>query len=437
MRVQRLFRAHIAVNKILYPACTMLFLILLLAGCSTTSGNTPATAARETRSAAPLAYQGEGSWYRGDLHAHSLYSDGDSPITEVIRYAEKEGLDFFVVTDHDTSMQGEPDHWNDPGYCSDTLTLLYGVEWTSQKGHANVFSTQPFDYGQLWQANRELDARQAIEAARSQGAIFSINHPATFFAPWEYPRPQQTDCIEIWNAPFRFPSDNREAIEEFWEPLLLDGHMIPGIAGSDSHHLKGYQRFYNPPGQPTTWVYADEKTSQAILDALKNGHVTISNTPQTERFELTADRDGDGNFETLMGENLPLGDEITLRLSVVPSNRWLSPAQQEEVCCRTAKARLFAESIRDETNTTDRSSFSTPGGWHWSWYKAVLIKNGSVIGEYSLREGRNATVTVRDTPTKRSYYRAELYALPWGGEGQDLVHTNTFAVTNPIYVGYK
>ena len=94
--------------------------------------------------------------------------------------------------------------------------------------------------------------------------------------------------------------------------------MVPGIAGSDSHHLEGYQRHYNPPGQPTTWVYAREKTPKAILEALKNGHVTISNTPRTERFELTADRDGDGNFETLMGENLPLEGEITLRLSVVP-----------------------------------------------------------------------------------------------------------------------
>jgi hypothetical protein len=58
------------------------------------------------------------------------------------------------------------------------------------------------------------------------------------------------------------------------------------------------------------------------------------------------------------------------------------------------------------------------------------------MGEYILREGRNSAVTVRDVPTERSFYRAELYALPWGGEGQDLVHTNTFAVTNPIYAGY-
>ena len=53
----------------------------------------------------------EGAWYRGDLHTHSIYSDGDSTVAEVIANAESLGFDFFALTDHDTSMNGIPIHW--------------------------------------------------------------------------------------------------------------------------------------------------------------------------------------------------------------------------------------------------------------------------------------------------------------------------------------
>lgn len=38
----------------------------------------------------------------GDLHCHSTYSDGSTPVDKVIDYALKTGLDFISLTDHDT-----------------------------------------------------------------------------------------------------------------------------------------------------------------------------------------------------------------------------------------------------------------------------------------------------------------------------------------------
>ncbi len=94
-----------------------------------------------------------GQWLRGDLHSHSTYSDGDSPPADVVAEAERLGLDFFALTDHDGSMSGEPLHWSDPGYASDEVVLLYGMEWTTALGHANVWAASPFDYGPLWAAH--------------------------------------------------------------------------------------------------------------------------------------------------------------------------------------------------------------------------------------------------------------------------------------------
>lgn len=38
----------------------------------------------------------------GDLHCHSTYSDGSTPVDQVVDYALKTGLDFISLTDHDT-----------------------------------------------------------------------------------------------------------------------------------------------------------------------------------------------------------------------------------------------------------------------------------------------------------------------------------------------
>ena len=70
-----------------------------------------------------------GKWYKGDLHAHSNYSDGYDTVGEMIKVAEGLGLEFLVLTDHDTTA-----HWNDPDCKSEKMVLLYGVEWGPSRG---------------------------------------------------------------------------------------------------------------------------------------------------------------------------------------------------------------------------------------------------------------------------------------------------------------
>ena len=59
-----------------------------------------------------------GRWLKGDLHCHTLHSDGANPVEEVVRHAIGLGLDFLAVTDHNTNTHHEeldrsrdlPDH---------------------------------------------------------------------------------------------------------------------------------------------------------------------------------------------------------------------------------------------------------------------------------------------------------------------------------------
>ena len=51
-------------------------------------------------------------WFRGDLHCHTVHSDGDWTVEELAKTANAMNLDFLVVTDHNTmSHHRDIDNW--------------------------------------------------------------------------------------------------------------------------------------------------------------------------------------------------------------------------------------------------------------------------------------------------------------------------------------
>ena len=55
-----------------------------------------------------------------------------------------------------------------------------------------------------------------------------------------------------------------------------------------------YQAFIAMVGTPTTWVFARERTPEAVVEALDQGRVSVSANPNAERVEFYADSDADG-----------------------------------------------------------------------------------------------------------------------------------------------
>jgi len=356
-----------------------------------------------------------GDWYRGDLHAHSTHSDGDSPVDVVIRVAAERGLDFFELTDHDTSMNGTTPHWEDPSYASDQLVLLYAVEWTSKRGHANVISAAPYDYAPFWSANRSEDAAAAIDAARTQGVLFSINHPVRSWFVWSYGFDELVDnpgdttvLIEVWNGPFRAPTSNRRAVRGLWDGLHAEGARVVGVGGSDSHQIEGFQRKFNLVGAPTTWVFAAEPTGPAILAGIRAGHVSLSVSPDAGRLDFLADSDGDGSFESMSGDTIPYGRRtlFAVRVSAPGSGQ---PA--------------------GENGAGDAASGSDRGR-----NTAVVYKNGEVFARFRLAADGGSAAFV-DTPADGDFYRVELHGAPDVRLLQRAVMGRMLALTNPIYAG--
>lgn len=301
----------------------VLGILLLIAGCSSSGGS------GSNGEAATASYSAEdggtsdqevviqtGAWYKGDLHAHSLYSDGDTPVYDVLYIAEQKGFDYFALTDHSTHAQ-----WYDPAFISGSMTLLYGVEWTTDKGHANIWSDLPYAWETIAPTDENCDARTAIETAHSlarngQIILFSINHPhADFCCPWEYSfeDSQAADAMEVWNARFALPNLNFLALSDTYRTYLSYGKKLTLVGGSDVHPHQPTDLIsaYNDIGHPTTWIKAASKSARDLLQGLAAGHVFVSTNPSGPRLEFMADCDYDPaepaavDYDIMMGDTIP------------------------------------------------------------------------------------------------------------------------------------
>lgn len=227
-------------------------------------------------------------WLKGDLHLHTLASDGVLSVEELAQRALRHGLDFLAITDHNQMISADrlP---KIPG-----VTLIPGIEWTHFKGHANFLGVdQPYD--EPFFANNMKEIRERFETARSRGALIVLNHPFEELCPYTFDlNALPFDCLEIWNGPMR--ESNLRAVG-LWQSMLAAGRKMPISGGSDYHR----DQLFIFPGGPTTCVEALSTSPADILAALKAGNAYIVFAPDGPALELAA---GDAR----MGDSVPFAE---------------------------------------------------------------------------------------------------------------------------------
>jgi len=216
--------------------------------------------------------------YWGDIHGHSIQSDGLGTVEEYYRYGRDEALlDFCSIADH-TGHMG-PGEWeraqsaaegaNDPG----RFVTFAGYELNDEAGEKCIYYRQG---GQpMYRYPRDEAALFALVRA---GEALLIPHQHGR-GPWPYPKDvvRVTEIYSIWGA-FEYPGNPRPCIGggEYAGRTVLDmllaGYRPGVIGGSDCH--AGH------PGH-TDWlrhtraywcglaaVYARELTREALWEAL-------------------------------------------------------------------------------------------------------------------------------------------------------------------------
>ncbi|HYI24955.1 MAG TPA: CehA/McbA family metallohydrolase [Thermomicrobiales bacterium] len=226
-------------------------------------------------------------WYRGDIHCHTIYSDGSATPVELAVAAYEAGLDFYGITDHNRAQSPVGMVPTGAGW----PLLVPGVEITTYAGHFNAWGTDTwYDF----RDPTESGLQAAVDAARADGALVSMNHPKPFGPDWVYRDVTGFDCIEPWNGWWERINDVSLKV---WDDALRRGERLTGVCGSDVHH-PGHPNSPDNPlspariGWPTLWVNVEGTlTVKRILDAIRAGRCFMSDSPSGPQVYLEHDRD--------------------------------------------------------------------------------------------------------------------------------------------------
>lgn len=293
------------------------------------------------------------TWLAGDVGAHTAYSfvsARKTSLEEALLYAlsvqeqadlaSGRGLDFLAITDYnDVSSQ------SDAAFGSDGLIWVPGYEHPFA-GVAQLLGVSDLiPVGAV--STREV--QRVAQQLRDAGGVFQIGHPGDARWARAYGTEIAPDAVEVWFSgpwsydPGKIRKDQTTAIR-FFDRLLDTGHEVAATGGSNSL-FRGITKLAGV-GQPTTWVCAEEATTDGVLEAIAAGRTTLTHEyptqgpltdgenapkaaspepqigdgsftippPETEIpfVTLEADADGDGHFESTIGDTVPPGARLRI-----------------------------------------------------------------------------------------------------------------------------
>ena len=286
-------------------------------------------------------------WYRGNLHMHSFWSDGNVYPEQAVDWYKDNGYHFVVLSDH-TNLQLDPQRWINVGTTEHWLALFdkyvakYGQPETREAdgrkqvrlhtvhelkakldvpgkflmipGHEindsangvtlhgnaiNVTATIPFQRGETLAESIDRNAIAVRKNGEEHGhlSVFMLNHPM-----WPY---YDIDPISMANAKetvlYEFlcanggPSEGWDESDRFWnrESLwdivttfrIINGHpLMYGTGTDDTHDYTNFRDRGDNPGQAWVVVRAEKLEPDAIVRALRQGDFYVSTGVEMENI---------------------------------------------------------------------------------------------------------------------------------------------------------
>ncbi|KEF59685.1 uncharacterized protein A1O9_04531 [Exophiala aquamarina CBS 119918] len=210
-------------------------------------------------------------WLRGDLHMHSVYSDGRYLPSQQIANALAQNLSFVFFSEHNTASGNQNIGSWIPADAD--LLVLRAIEVTTRHGHWNAFGLDPAQQVEWRYTNASGDAgyETATKQVHAAGGLVSVNHPfqncsrCDWTLSWEW-----NDAIEVWNG--RFDPLDEQAVQ-WWHSELVKGKNIVAVGGSDAHHPGDMN------GIPTTVVSVSERSQVGVVRGIREGAVYLIEGP--------------------------------------------------------------------------------------------------------------------------------------------------------------
>jgi len=254
---------------------------------------------------APRSVPGRGEgWYRGDLHLHTVHSDGRWTQAELISAARAAGLDFINSSEHNTHSAGLT--WGN--VTPPDFLVITGEEITTRAGHWLAVGLPAGTWIDWRYRPADDQLKRFTDQVRGVGGLAVAAHPWVPIpsTKWDFGYDYTSmDAVEIWNGPWT--TDDQFGVEH-WHSLLVAGHFVPIVGDSDSHNSG------QTVGLPHNVVHATSLSTGAIVEALKKGRSWIAES-QAVDLSFTATQ---GSTTVSCGEKLgaTATDTVTVKLDV-------------------------------------------------------------------------------------------------------------------------
>jgi len=178
---------------------------------------------------------------KGNLHAHTTFSDGRRPVAEVVEWYREQGYDFLAITDHDDRVD-EDEYWFRIPSSDDRMIVFPGIE---------------LNYRPLWQ--------HVGKVVGDRETLYVLNHPARYdLSVGEVRRRIRLIGAAGW------PIEAVETTETgtYYPEYDVADIGVPRIATDDSHRDDDFGR---------AWIEVDaQRAPDAILRAVKAGDFKIA-----------------------------------------------------------------------------------------------------------------------------------------------------------------
>lgn len=121
---------------------------------------------------------------RADLHSHTIYSDGELSVEDLLLRAKSRGLDILAITDHDTFIGSKIGYNIASNY---GIRVIYGMELSTERNdesiHILCYFSKPNDNNELFKIienQRILRKQRAKEIAKLLKIHFGFDLDTSF-----------------------------------------------------------------------------------------------------------------------------------------------------------------------------------------------------------------------------------------------------------------
>lgn len=337
-------------SRTTFGAKAGLCLVILAACVSWFRQTSPAD--EQHRGSGVLAETDTLKWRKGNLHTHTLWSDGDQYLELVGRWYKERQYDFLCITDHNTIDETErwspietnkgglpafeqlqakfPNDWvaertqngvrevrlkmfsevakalDEPG----TFLLLRGEEisdkFEKKPIHLNATNIQeaipPLGGDSVYEAmQKDVNAVWAQRERTGQPILVHLNHPNFGWGVTaeDLMRVRGENFFEVYNGHPGVNNSGDEShasTERIWDIINafrlseLELPLMYGLATDDGHNYHQIPSRASEPGRGWVMVLSDSLTAESLIQSLEAGRFYASNGVTLERIEIKSNR---------------------------------------------------------------------------------------------------------------------------------------------------